>query len=359
MREPRCILITGDTVGGVWTFTLELAEALGEHGIEVVLAAMGGLPTAAQREEAASIPNLVLIASGFKLEWMDDPWADIEAAGRWLLGLEKRYRPDIIHLNSYGHGGLPWSTPVILTAHSCVLSWWAAVKGGTPPAEWDRYRAEVSCSIATAAVVTAPTRAMLRTLETFYRRPECGMTIPNGRTAHRFPAGQKEPIILTAGRLWDEGKNAGAVAAAAAHLPWPVYLAGESAPFDGCHMLGRLSAVDMARWFARASIYALPARYEPFGLSALEAGLAGCALVLGDIPSLREVWQDAAIFVPPGDPHRLEAALRALIGNPPQRERMAQRAAARAREFTPDRMARGYLDAYRVAAESRRAACVS
>ncbi len=32
----------------------------------------------------------------------------------------------------------------------------------------------------------------------------------------------------------------------------------------------------------------LPARYEPFGLSVLEAALSGCALVLGDIPSLRE-----------------------------------------------------------------------
>ena len=48
----------------------------------------------------------------------------------------------------------------------------------------------------------------------------------------------------------------------------------------------------------RAAIYALPARYEPFGLSILEAALSGCALVIGDIPSLREIWADAALFVP-------------------------------------------------------------
>ena len=65
-------------------------------------------------------------------------------------------------------------------------------------------------------------------------------------------------------------------------------------------MLGRLSAGELADWYARAAIYALPARYEPFGLSALEAALSGCALVLGDIPSLREIWGDAALFVPPG-----------------------------------------------------------
>ena len=60
-------------------------------------------------------------------------------------------------------------------------------------------------------------------------------------------------------------------------------------------------------WLRRATIFALPARYEPFGLSALEAGLAGCALVLGDIP-MREVWHDAAMFVPPEQPAALENA---------------------------------------------------
>src|SRR5690349_23110488 len=81
----RRILMTGDTVGGVWTYTMELAEALGEHGIQVVLAAMGGPPSEAQRVEADRIPNLDLLASDFKLEWMEDPWRDVAASGRWLL----------------------------------------------------------------------------------------------------------------------------------------------------------------------------------------------------------------------------------------------------------------------------------
>jgi len=359
MREPRRILMTGDTVGGVWTFTMELAEALGGHGIEVVLATMGVQPSEAQTAEAASVPTLLLVTSDFKLEWMDDPWEDVEAAGQWLLDLEKRYQPDVIHLNSYGHGGLSWGSPVVITAHSCVLSWWAAVKGGVAPAQWNRYHREVTRSIEAAGVVAAPTRAMIDAVETYYGRPECAMVVPNGRRSDRFHAGPKEPMVLTAGRLWDEGKNAAAVAGAGAHLPWPVYLAGESAPFYGCHMLGRLSSREIANWFARASIYALPARYEPFGLSALEAALAGCALVLGDIPSLREVWQDAAIFIPPDDPDRLKVTLQTLIDDPILRESMARKARSRAASFTPDRMARGYIEAYCLAAGSRRAACVS
>jgi glycosyltransferase involved in cell wall biosynthesis len=98
---------------------------------------------------------------------------------------------------------------------------------------------------------------------------------------------------------------------------------------------------------ARAAIYAFPARYEPFGLSVLEAGLSGCALVLGDIPSLREVWQDAATFVPPEDREALLEAIERLAHDDLLRARMSAAARARAVEFAADRMARRYVDLYR------------
>src|SRR5204863_1804155 len=101
-------------------------------------------------------------------------------------------------------------------------------------------------------------------------------------------------------------------------VPWSVYVAGEqgSAEFGGCVPLGRLSPDAMADWYARAAIFALPAYYEPFGLGPLEAALSGCALVLGDIASLREVWGDAALFVAPGSDRELESTLRTLIRDP-------------------------------------------
>ena len=103
---------------------------------------------------------------------------------------------------------------------------------------------------------------------------------------------------------------------------------------------------EMALWLSRAAIFALPARYEPFGLSALEAGLAACALVLGDIPSLREVWHDTAIFAPPEQPEALAAALLGLIAEAPRRRQWARRAQVRAQQFTPERMAQEYVMLY-------------
>jgi len=96
----------------------------------------------------------------------------------------------------------------------------------------------------------------------------------------------------------------------------------------------------------RRLLMTTPARYEPFGLAALEAGLAGCALVRGDIPSRREVWGDVAVFVPPDHLDTLAAVLKRLSTDVHWRELMAQRARARALQYTPARMAREYVALY-------------
>ncbi len=353
-RAVNSILMSADTIGGVWTFALELTRALGASGTRatrVSLATMGRKLDAGQRRDAKRIPNLEIFESDFKLEWMDNPWDDVRRAGDWLLSLEARTKPDVIHLNTPVHGALPWSAPTLITGHSCVLSWWQAVKREQAPPKWDRYRAEVKRSLNAAGLITAPTRTMLNALREQYDFSAEAVVVSNGAERPRCNAA-KESFILSAGRLWDEGKNVAALDRVASLLPWPVYLAGEKGAFNSATMLGRISSEELAKWYARASIYCLPARYEPFGLSILEAALSGCALVLGDIPSLREVWGDAATFVAPDDDEQLEAALHSLIEDEAGREEMATRAMKRASRFTPERMADGYSAAYRQAAVS-------
>src|SRR4051812_7211684 len=121
------ILMTTDTIGGVWTYSLELARALQPAGIQIILATMGQLPSEDQYAEARAVPNIQLQESKFKLEWMPNPWEDVQRAGEWLLELEQQFQPELIHLNGYAHASLPWRAPVLVVGHSCVLSWWAAV----------------------------------------------------------------------------------------------------------------------------------------------------------------------------------------------------------------------------------------
>ena len=186
-----------------------------------------------------------------------------------------------------------------------------------------------------------------------FARSPCHSERPRFRPRSR--RAEKQPFVFSAGRLWDEAKNIAALwpkrrGPAVAGLRRGGYGASEWGKRQSpptVRLLGCLPPHEIADWLARAAIYALPARYEPFGLSALEAGLSGCALVLGDIPSLREVWGDAALFVPPDDADALHDALCRLIEDADCGGKWRARACARARAYTPERMAAGYLAAYR------------
>ncbi len=351
--EIHRILMTVDTVGGVWTYALELARALRFHEVEVAFASMGTPPDEFQRREAAGLENVILHESGYRLEWMRDPWDDVQSAARWLLELEAKTQPDIVHLNGYVHAALPWKAPVLVVGHSCVSTWFAAVKGQAPPESWDRYRSEVGRGLRAARAVTAPTGAMLSLLRESYGPFAGEKSIPNGRDPRFFAPGVKEPFIMAVGRIWDEGKNMRVLERAVPSLEWPVYAAGDcthpdggTMQLDGVRHLGKLDTHELASWLGRASIFVLPARYEPFGFTALEAGLSGCALVLGDIPSLREVWEKNALYVPPDRPDLLTATLEKLIRNDSLRMLLAHRARARALEFSPEHMACEYMNLY-------------
>jgi glycogen synthase len=349
MTRVRRVLMTGDTVGGVFSYCVDLSRALGELGIEVVLVTMGKRASSAQRAEAARVRNLVLHDYDLALEWMHDPWHDVEHGGRVLLALEAAVAPDVVHVNGYAHAALPFAAPVVCVAHSSVDTWFRAVKGEAMPSRYARYAREAARGLAMADAVVAPTHTMLRQLETSYGRIARARVIENGVLLARYAAREKQEIILASGRTWDEAKNLDAVARAAAEVPWPVEVAGahpgERVPFP-LQSLGALGRDELASRMGEASIFLHPARYEPFGLGVVEAALSGCALVLGDIESLHEVWEDAAIFVHPDDEDGLAEALLRLIDDSDVRAAAAERANARALRFSSSTMARSYLDLY-------------
>lgn len=351
------LLMTTDTVGGVWTYALDLAGALARRGITTVIAALGPPPSPAQRRQAEAVAGLDLVELAGKLEWMPHPDADLARQGRGLLELERQFRPDLVHLNGYAHGALAWSSPTVVVAHSCVWSWWRAVQGGEPPHHWHDYLERVGRGLDGADLIVAPSRAFMLEMQQLYRPRATSAVVYNGRDLGLFtPAARKEPFILAAGRLWDEAKNLAALAAVAEALPWPVHVAGPLESPDGkrpdtggTKPLGVLDPPQLAEWMSRAAIYAAPARYEPFGLTALEAALSGCALVLGDIATQREIWGDAAAFVPPDDHDALCRELLALIADADRRQTMAERARVRAHSFTAEAMGHGYRAVYDLA----------
>ena len=106
------ILMTADTVGGVWTYAMELCRCLRSHGIEVALATMGQPLSATQQQETRALQNVQIFESAFRLEWMQDSENDLEASAEFLCAVIDDVRPDLLHFNrSPGAHGRPCSEP--------------------------------------------------------------------------------------------------------------------------------------------------------------------------------------------------------------------------------------------------------
>jgi glycogen synthase len=361
-RELR-VLMTADTVGGVFSYACDLIDALRPHGVHVSLATMGAPLRSSQARALAALSNVEVFEAGYALEWMPDPWVEVDAAGDWLRALAQLVRPDLIHLNNYCHATLPFDRPVVVVAHSCVYSWHRAVRGRDAGPEWKEYRRRVAAGLRAASITVAPTAAILSDIQSALGVSVPARVIPNGR-AFAVPTLPKESFVLGVGRLWDEAKGLDTLQACARSIPWPIRVAGPLAPPGGTEVLtssvqalGELDPKELGWWMARAGIYAHPARYEPFGLAVVEAALAGCALVLADLPTLREVWGDTACYARPDDPDAFAAVITALTRDALRRSALGAKARARARLFTPARMASGYHALYSELLDSAREVC--
>ena len=96
---------------------------------------------------------------------------------------------------------------------------------------------------------------------------------------------------------------------------------------------GYLPDPQVAALYRGALLVAMPSIYEGFGLPAVEAMTAGAPLVLSDIPVLREVAGDAAIYAPPEQPEAWAEALARVIDDAPLRAELIRRGRERVRRF--------------------------
>ncbi|MBE7171320.1 MAG: glycosyltransferase family 4 protein [Williamsia sp.] len=355
LKEKRVrILMTTDTVGGVWTYSIELCRSLQPLGVCFYLITTGAPMQPAQRRQVEELDNVTVYETDFMLEWMENPWPSIDASGDWLLQLEEELEPDLVHINGFAYGSLPWKAPKIVVAHSDVFSWWIAVKGQWPPAEWNHYFERIQAGLQQADHIIAPSVAMMDQLRRIYSFDTPGQVIYNWSNPEKFYRAGKEPVVFSMGRIWDEAKNIQLLLKAAPQIKAPIRLAGDhSFASNHCDLantnisyLGKLPAHQIAACLSTASVFVLPALYEPFGLSALEAALSGCALVLGNIDSLKEIWGESAIYVNGTDPQALADTVNALMEGEPMRLQYAQRAAERAKRYTSTAMAGQYKQVY-------------
>ena len=346
--------MTADAVGGVWTYALDLARALAAHGVGTTLLVNGPPP-------AAPPADVDMVATGLPLDWLASSPDEVTGAGRRLAQLAGDLRADVVQLNSPAYGAdVRFPAPVVGVQHSCAATWWRAVRGDAPwPADFAwRFDLARRGLLACAATV-APSRAFAAAVQAQYALPAAPRAVWNGRRAARPPpdaqgdAPAARAYVLTAGRLWDESKGMAVLDAATAALPAPVFAAGplaapggEAVAFAHLRTTGVLPAEALQARLRGAAAFVSPSLYEPFGLAVLEAAQAARPLVLSDIPTFRELWDGAAVFVPPRDTTALRDALRALLADADRRRTLGTAAATRARRYTVEAMAAGMVDVH-------------
>jgi glycosyltransferase involved in cell wall biosynthesis len=348
------ILLTTDPVGGVWTFTRELAQQLLRLENAVALVSLGRELSDAQcgwaEQMCAAYPTAFRFSASLApLEWMMHNSVAYEAGAVGVMEAVEDFRPEVIHSSQFCFGDLPTPIPKVVTAHSDVLSWAAACRpAGLEASAWlDRYRELVQGGLDEADAVVAPTRWMASALQEHFRVRRGVGVVANGRTllAPASPPNRSMQAV-TAGRIWDDAKGLEQLAKLRSAVP--VVIAGDNA-FEGSSAenvttLGHLDEQELLGLFAQSAVYLACSLYEPFGLTPLEAALCGCALVVRDIPTFREIWGPAAIYF--HDDRSLNAALDALADDPENCKRAQQAAVERARFFTAERMAYNYLALY-------------
>jgi hypothetical protein len=194
------IMLTADTVGGVWHYTTELAAGFATRGIETLIVAMGPPPSPAQRAEASAVNGCELRSTGLGLDWLAAGPDEVRRAAVELAEIAADWGADTVQLHSPAYAAAAnWPAPLVAAAHSCVATWWQAIREGPLPVHL-AWRADLTADgLVTADAVIAPSHSFADMLTRTYALHREIRVIWNGRKQipmQRTP----HPHGFTAGR---------------------------------------------------------------------------------------------------------------------------------------------------------------
>ena len=362
------VLVTADTLSGAWIYTRELVTGLVTRGVRVTLVSFGEIPLPEQTAWMDHLHGLDYRPTAFRLEWMQQAEDDLLESSMFLAALVREIRPDVLHLNQFCYGDLPVDVPRVVMAHGDLLTWKEAgtnaggISRSGYPTKW--YYDTVLRGVSAADAVVAPSQWMLDQVRMAYMRPRRELVIYPGRNPIFFnPYVTKEDSVLAVGRLVDASRQVSLLTQHKHPIPVCIVGAEQTVPVPripiradvkidteetSVAIRGPQTEAQLRALFSRAAIYAATARYEPLGMSALEAAFSRCAIVANDVPCFREIWGDAALYFRTNDAGSLAQKIRDLNEDRPMRRAFAELAYARARErFTTRRMIEEYLQLYR------------
>jgi hypothetical protein len=312
--------MTTEPSGDVWHYSLELCRGLSALRIETVLA-MLGKSRPAQFEVVRQIPAARLIDAGMSLDWAAADASVVINAGKAVADLAEQCGASLVHLNNPAlAAGTLFTVPVVAFQHSCVASQWEVLRGTPLPSKHKWRTMLCRHGLHAADMVVTSTTALAEATRRDHELRDLPRAVHIGRAPLHIPT-------FHADRLRDSD--------------------GADVMFDHECDRATLSNAELARRLAGRPVFVSTALYEPFGIGVLEAAAAGCPLILSDTPTFRELWNGAAIFVPPRDEERFGKEIAELVGDDLMRQTMGMAAKERAGRYTREAMAAQMANIYR------------
>src|SRR5690606_20031169 len=139
-----------------------------------------------------------------------------------IAALVRAFVIDLVHLNEPGQAvGLNLPCPMVAVSHSCIGTWFRAVRDAAPPAEWAWHLERTRAGLRQADMVVTPSSSHAVALADCYG-PLTRQIVVHNAVKPAANAGQHDTIVFAAGRRWDEAKNGVVLDVAAARTQWPV-----------------------------------------------------------------------------------------------------------------------------------------
>jgi glycosyltransferase involved in cell wall biosynthesis len=318
------------------------------------LLSIGPLPS---RNEISRVKQEGFALNCFEgpLEWTAASKDDLCSSAQAIKSLAQTLRVNSIHLHSPAFAAFNLDLPTVAVNHSCVKTWWRAMRHKPIPPDLNWRGDLIRNGMFSCNRIVAPSKHYADLIRDAYNLRESPSVIYNGVTSQaQSKMAMPGSFIFSAGRLWDEAKNFAALDVVASLIEDLIHVAGpltspmnDSLAFAYLHHIGVLDSFEMRAVLARRPIFIAPARFEPFGLTVLEAASHGCPLVLNDIPTLRELWDGAASFVDMGNPCRVALTLQSLRGDLKRCEDLGAKAYERSKRYSMEACAKAVMELHR------------
>jgi glycosyltransferase involved in cell wall biosynthesis len=345
------------TKGGMETYTRELYRAIGESDPGMDFVALASKEGA--RLDLSWFPGEV-IRSGISGEnrfiWA---WGELFASSRRAT----RRGADMVHCPAT-LGPMRTPMPTVITIHD-MLYWshpeFMVTPFYTKPVKWMERKAA-----ANATRVITDSEQSADAIRNFLDYPADRLhVIPLAATSVRrsdIPFADREPLVIGSGQRrpyknWESLIRALPLIPEAERPRLVLTGGGQDDPLRPVvEETGMQAWVELRGWvteeelsdlYRRARALAFPTLVEGFGLPVVEAMASGLPVIASDIPVLREVGADAAIWIDPHDLHSIATALRSTVTAPARLEERAREGLAHAEEFTWQRVADQTLAVFR------------